>query len=294
MRIGILITHIRAEEKLLIQAFQDHGLTPDLILDRDVQIDITAGASQLAPSGIAWGGYDLILERCVSTSRGLYLLAILNAWGIHTLNSHHTALICSDKLRTTLALAQFNIPQPQTRVAFTPESAIETIDAIGYPAVLKPTTGSWGRLLARVNDRETAESIIEHRQTLGDYTHHTYYAQAYVNKPQRDIRAFVLGDRTLCAIYRHAEHWITNTARGGTASNCPITSDIDAICRQTAQAVGGGILAIDLLESPEDGLLINEVNHTMEFRNSSTPTGINIPSEVVQYALSTINQGVLS
>lgn len=294
MRIGILITHIRAEEKLLIQAFQDHGLTPDLILDRDVQIDITAGASQLAPSGIAWGDYDLILERCVSTSRGLYLLAILNAWGIHTLNSHHTALICSDKLRTTLALAQFNIPQPQTRVAFTPESAIETINAIGYPAVLKPTTGSWGRLLARVNDRETAESIIEHRQTLGDYTHHTYYAQAYVNKPQRDIRAFVLGDRTLCAIYRHAEHWITNTARGGTASNCPITPDIDAICRQTAQAVGGGILAIDLLESPEHGLLINEVNHTMEFRNSSTPTGINIPSEVVQYALSTINQGVLS
>jgi [lysine-biosynthesis-protein LysW]--L-2-aminoadipate ligase len=294
MRIGILITHIRAEEKLLIQAFQDHGITPDLILDRDVQIEITAGASQLAPSGIAWGSYDLILERCVSTSRGLYLLAILNAWGIHTLNSHHTALICSDKLRTTLALAQFNIPQPQTRVTFTPESAIETIETIGYPAVLKPTTGSWGRLLARVNDRETAESIIEHRQTLGDYTHHTYYAQAYVHKPERDIRAFVLGDRTLCAIYRHSEHWITNTARGGSASNCPITPEIDDICRQTAQAVGGGILAIDLLESPEHGLLINEVNHTMEFRNSSTPTGINIPSEVVQYALSTINQEVLS
>lgn len=294
MRIGILITHIRAEEKLLIQAFHDHGITPDLILDRDVQIDLTADASQLAPSGIAWRDYDLILERCISTSRGLYLLAILNAWGIHTLNSHHTALICSDKLRTTLTLAQFNIPQPQTRVAFTPESAVQAIEAIGYPAVLKPTTGSWGRLLARVHDRETAEAIIEHRQTLGDYTHHTYYAQAYVNKPQRDIRAFVLGDRTLCAIYRHAEHWITNTARGGSASNCPITPEIDLICRQTAHAVGGGILAIDLLETPEHGLLINEVNHTMEFRNSSAPTGVNIPSEVVSYALSTLQQGVLS
>lgn len=285
MRIGILITHIRAEEKLLITAFQELGVEPDILLDRDLNFDITAGPEQAAPSGTAWGDYDLILERSVSTSRGLYALAILNSWGIATLNRYETAAICADKLRTSIALAGAGIRQPATRVAFTPESALQALDSLGYPAVMKPVTGSWGRLLARVNDQDAAEAIIEHRQTLGDYNHHVYYAQEYVNKPGRDIRAFVLGDRTICAIYRTSPHWITNTARGGEASNCPITPELDDICQRAAQAVGGGILAIDLVETPDNQLSVIEINHTMEFRNSSTPTGVNIPAEVAAYAL---------
>ncbi|MGB1289033.1 MAG: lysine biosynthesis protein LysX [Aggregatilineales bacterium] len=285
MKIAMLVTHIRAEEKLLIQAFQARGIEPDVILDRDLHFDLTGNASQLAPSGIAWSDYALVLERCVSTSRGLYALAILNAWGIETLNSHATAAICADKLQTSLALAQHNVPQPESQVSFTPSTAMTMLNNIGYPAVLKPVTGSWGRLLARVNNSETAESIIEHRQTLGNYQHHIYYAQAYVDKPGRDIRAFVVGDRTLCAIYRHSDHWITNTARGGQASNCPVTPALDDICVRAARAVGGGILAIDVLENPDGDFLINEINHTMEFRNSSTPTGVDIAAEVIDYAL---------
>ena len=147
-------------------------------------------------------------------------------------------------------------------------------------------------MLARVNDRDSAEAIIEHRQTLGNYTHHTYYVQEYVNKPQCDIRAFVIGNRTICAIYRNSEHWITNTAKGGQASNCPITADLDDICVRAANAVGGGILAIDLLEDEHGNLLVNEINHTMEFRNSSAPTGVDIAAEVVRYAL--FGEGVLA
>lgn len=288
MRIAILITHIRAEEKLLITAFQQHGIEPDVILDRDLNFDALAGAEQSAPSGRAWQTYDLVLERCVSTSRGLYALALLNTWGITTINSCQTAALCADKLHTTLALARAGIPQPATRLAFDPDSAMGAIDQLGYPAVLKPVTGSWGRLLARVNDRDSAEAIIEHRQTLGDYNHHVYYIQEYVDKPGRDIRAFVVGERTICAIYRTSPHWITNTARGGQASNCPVTPELDALCQRTAQAVGGGLLAIDVLEDSEGRLLVNEVNHTMEFRNSSAPTGVDIPTEVVNYVLSRV------
>lgn len=288
MRIGILITHIRAEEKLLISAFQARGIEPDIILDRDLNFDVTAGPGQLAPSGVVWGEYDIIMERSVSTSRGLYALALLNSWGIATINRYDTASICADKLRTTIALAQAGVAQPTTRVAFETDSAMQAISDLGYPAVLKPVTGSWGRLLARVNDRDSAEAIIEHRQTLGDYNHHIFYVQSYVNKPGRDIRAFVVGDRTICAIYRTSPHWITNTARGGQASNCPVTPELNDLCVRAAQAVGGGILAIDVLENAEGQLLINEINHTMEFRNSSAPTGVDIPSEVVNYALNMI------
>ncbi|PJF22821.1 MAG: lysine biosynthesis protein LysX [Phototrophicales bacterium] len=288
MRLGILVTHIRAEEKLLIQAFEKAGIQPDILLDRELNIDITGGAGQPAPTGIPWQDYDLILERCVSTSRGMYTLAILNTWGIQTINTYQTAAICADKLQTSLALSRCHIPQPTTRVAFTPESAMQAISDVNYPAVLKPVTGSWGRLLARVNDRDSAEAIIEHRQTLGDYNHHTYYIQAYVEKPGRDIRAFVVGDRTICAIYRQSDHWITNTARGGAASNCPITPVLDDLCQRAAAAVGGGILAIDILEDADGQLLVNEINHTMEFRNSSAPTGVDIAAEVVAYTLNQV------
>ena len=154
-----------------------------------------------------------------------------------------------------------------------------------YPAVLKPVTGSWGRLLARVHNRDSAEAILEHRQTLGDYNHHIYYVQEYIDKPGRDIRAFVVGDRTIAAIYRASNHWITNTARGGQATNCPVTERLNEICARAAEAVGGGILAIDLLEDAAGNYVVNEINHTMEFRNSSKPTGVDIAQEVIDYVI---------
>lgn len=285
MRVALLVTHIRAEEKLILAAFNKRDISPDIILDRELNFNISDGPRQLAPSGIPWREYDLIFERCVSTSRGMYALAILNSWGIRSFNTYETAAICGDKLRTSIALTLHGVPQPHTRVAFTPESAMQAIEMVEYPAVLKPVTGSWGRLLARVHNRDSAEAILEHRQTLGDYNHHIYYVQEYVDKPGRDIRAFVVGNRTIAAIYRESNHWITNTARGGQASNCPVTESLNAICVRAADAVGGGILAIDLLEDAAGNFVVNEINHTMEFRNSSKPTGVDIAQEVIDFVI---------
>ena len=269
-------------------AFNNRDINPDIILDRELNFDISQGSEQPAPSGLPWSAYDLVFERCVSTSRGMYALAVLNSWGIRSFNSFETAAICADKVRTSIALTQSGIPQPHTRVAFTPDSAMQAIENVKYPAVLKPVTGSWGRLLARVHNRDSAEAILEHRQTLGDYNHHIYYVQEYVDKPGRDIRAFVVGDRTIAAIYRASDHWITNTARGGQATNCPVTEQLNDICVQAAAAVGGGILAIDLLEDAQGNFVVNEINHTMEFRNSSKPTGVDIAQETIDYVIAQV------
>jgi [lysine-biosynthesis-protein LysW]--L-2-aminoadipate ligase len=158
--------------------------------------------------------------------------------------------------------------------------------------VLKPSVGSWGRLVAKVNDREAAEALLEHKEVLGSYHHSIFYIQEFVAKPGRDIRSFVIGDRTVGAIYRYAEHWITNTARGGRAENCPVTPEIDQLSRAAARAVGGGVLAVDLLERPDGTLLVNEVNYTMEFRNSVPVTGVAIPDLVVDYVLDVARNGV--
>ncbi|MHB8627929.1 MAG: lysine biosynthesis protein LysX [Aggregatilineales bacterium] len=274
-RVAILASRIRVEEKHLIAAFEAHGVTPSLISDEELILPVD---SEPLP-------YDVILERSVSTTRGLYALRLLEAIGNVVINSYQTASTCADKLLTTVALQEAGVPQPRVEVAFTPESALKAIEQMGYPVVLKPVFGSWGRLLARINDRDAAEAILEHKEVLGSPQHNVIYIQEYVRKPGRDIRAFVVGDECICAIYRHSEHWITNTARGGKAENCPVTPEIGDLAVQAAHAVGGGVLAVDLLESPERGFLVNEINHTMEFRNSIAPTGVDIPGRVVEYAL---------
>jgi [lysine-biosynthesis-protein LysW]--L-2-aminoadipate ligase len=273
MRIGVLCSRIRVEEKLLFEALEHRGLPYDLIDDRELVLDM----------GRRSFDYDVILERCINHSRALYALRILEDWGLRCVNSYRVADTCGNKLLTTSALLRAGVPSPRTLVAFTPESALEAIEELGYPAVLKPAVGSWGRLLSKINDREAAEAVLEHKQVLGTYHHSIFYIQEYIAKPQRDIRAFVVGDETIAAIYRHSEHWITNTARGGHASNCPITPELNDLCVRAGRAVGGGVVAVDVLEDPERGYLVNEVNYTMEVRNSIAPTGVDIPARVVDY-----------
>lgn len=280
MKIGVLLSRVRVEEKWLFEALEKRGLAYDRLDDREVKFD-------LADPG-PWRQYDVILERSISYGRGLYACQVLNSWGIPTVNTAQVATTCGDKLVTSAALQAAGVPQPNVRVAFTPESALEAIEEMGYPVVLKPVIGSWGRLVTKANDREAAEAILEHREVLGNYQHQIYYIQEYVHKPDnRDIRAFVVGDETIAAIYRTSPHWITNTARGGVGTNCPVTPELNAVCVAAAQAVGGGVLAIDVLETADRGFLINEVNHTMEFHSSVPATGVDIPGKLIDYVVET-------
>ncbi len=274
MKIGILCSLIRKEEKLLFEELRRRGLEFIRIDDRELILDLHQRQ---------WD-FDVILERSINHSRALHTLKYLNDCGVKTVNSFEVANTCGDKLLTSLALIRDGLPTPRVYVAYTPESALQAIERLGYPVVLKPAVGSWGRLLSKVNDRDAAEALLEHKETLGSYHHSTYYIQEYVEKRGRDIRSFVVGDETICAIYRTSQHWITNTARGGIASNCPVTPDLNEISVRAAKAVGGGVVAIDIFEMP-DGLVVNEVNYTMEFRNSIDTTGVNIPAKVVDYVL---------
>jgi [lysine-biosynthesis-protein LysW]--L-2-aminoadipate ligase len=283
MRLAILTSRIRVEEKLLIDALKRRAIAFDIIDDGELLFDLSHPDER-------WQQYDAVLCRSVSQSRGLAVLHVLEHWGIPVYNPAAVTATCNDKLLTTLALLHAGIPTPRTLLAFDAQETIHGIEMLGYPVVLKPTTGSWGRLLARINDRDAAEAVLEHQETLGSYQHHVHYIQEHIAKPQRDIRAFVVGEHTICAIYRTSEHWVTNTARGAIASNCPVTPELDSLCVRAARAVGGGILAIDVLEDPQRGLLVNEINATMEFRNSIAPTGVDIPDTMLDYVLSGIQE----
>jgi [lysine-biosynthesis-protein LysW]--L-2-aminoadipate ligase len=277
IRVGMLMSRVRVEEKLLLHELEARGAEVVRFDDRTFALDLAGPSPEMAAC-------DVFLEREINHLRALYTLKLLNDWGIPTVNTYEVANTCGDKLLTSTALERNGVPTPRTLLAFTPESAVAACEELGYPVVVKPPVGSWGRLLARINDRDAAEAIFEHKVTLGSFHHGAFYIQRYVEKPGRDIRSFVVGDQTICAIYRASEHWITNTARGGKATNCPVTPEIDRLSRAAAAAVGGGVVAIDLMESDE-GLQIIEVNYTMEFRNSIDTTGVDIPGKIVDYVL---------
>lgn len=276
MRVGFLFTRLRAEEKYLLEELNRRpNVEVVMINDDEVFYDLAEH-----PAAV-----DVLFERSVSYSRGLYISRIFAAHGVPVVNPPLVAERCGDKYQTSQLLVRAGIPTPRVLMAFSEQSALAACDALGYPCVLKPVIGSWGRLLAKADDRAAAEAIIEHKATLGGVQHQIFYIQEYIPKPGRDIRAFVIGDEPIGAIYRTSPNWITNTARGGQASNCPVTPEMVELCLQAARAIGGGMLAIDLLEDPQRGLLVNEVNHTMEFRNSIATTGVNIPARMVDYVL---------
>ncbi|MHB8087208.1 MAG: lysine biosynthesis protein LysX [Anaerolineaceae bacterium] len=275
-RIGFLYTRLRVEEKLLLDELKSRP---------DVEVVTISDDNNFFELNKLPKQVDVLFERSVSYSRGLYISRIFAANGVPVVNDPLVAERCGDKYVTSQLLVNANIATPRVLMAFSEESALAACDAMGYPCVLKPVVGSWGRLLAKVDNRSNAEAIIEHKAVLGGVNHSIFYIQEFIDKPGRDIRAFVVGEEPIAAIYRTSENWITNTARGGVATNCPLTDEIKDLCRRTAKAVGGGLLAIDLFESAT-GMSINEVNHTMEFRNSITTTGVNIPALMVDYVIS--------
>ncbi|MEJ2169264.1 MAG: lysine biosynthesis protein LysX [Desulfobacterales bacterium] len=275
MRVGFLHSIIRKEEKLLLEEFRSRRDVQLIkIDDREVYFDLHKNSFDI----------DVVIERCVNHSRALHTMKIFSDHGVPTVNAPEVGEICGSKFLTTQALIKAKIRTPRCYLAFTPESALAAMEELGYPCVIKPTTGSWGRLISKINDRDAAEAILEHKQILGSYHHSIFYIQEYVEKKGRDIRSFVVGDQCIAAIYRHSDHWITNTARGGKAENCPVNKELHEISVGASNACGGGVVAIDVFETNQ-GYSINEVNYTMEFRNSIDVTGVNIPAKVVDYVL---------
>jgi len=268
----MLCSRMRVEEKLLRDALVQRDLDVDIVDDRELSF-------ALAEPVLDW---DVVLERSLSQTRALAALRVVESWGVTTVNRHAVVAACANKLDTSALLEAAGVPSPATAVAFSPEAALRATEELGYPVVLKPVTGSWGRLLARITGRDAAEALFEHKALLGGPEHSIFYLQRHVDKPGRDIRAFVVGDEVICAIYRESEHWVTNTARGASTRNCPVNADLRATTLRAAAAVGGGVLAVDLLEDG-DRLVVSEVNATMEFRNSIDVTGVDIPGHVAGY-----------
>lgn len=280
MKIAMLVSHLRTEEKAILTAAAARNITVERIFDREIWFDL---GERRFPD------VDLVLDRSLVHSRAEYTLRLLQSWGIPTVNSFETTTLCDNKFHTNMAFIEHNVPTLRTLIAYTPASALEAIEQLGYPVVLKPNTGSWGRLLAKVNSRAAAEAILEHKAILGSYHHSIFYIQEYIEKPGRDIRAFVVGDQVVAASYRNAKHWITNTARGSTSTHCPVTPEIADLALRAARSVGGEIMGVDLVETNE-GLKVIEINVGAEFHGLRETTDADIAGEIVDYLVQKVQR----
>jgi len=278
IKLGVLVSFLRQEEKLILAAARARGMIVTPMFDRDLVLNLSAKTA--AESGI---DIDVLLDRSVVHSRAGYTLFAMDRWGVPTLNSSEAVSVCDDKARASMVLEAAGIPSPRTMVAYSMEAALEACEMLGYPAVLKPVTGSWGRLISKVNGPDQARAIISQKSAHGSFHHEIYYIQEFIDKPGRDIRAYVIGGRVIAASYRTSAHWITNAARGAVSLPCPITPEIEELALRACAAVNARLAGVDLVET-DNGLQVIEINTGGEFKGLMTTTDHDIAGEIVEEA----------
>jgi [lysine-biosynthesis-protein LysW]--L-2-aminoadipate ligase len=275
MRLGVVYSIITVENKQLCEAARVRGAELEKINDSDIVMD--------AHETGELGKFDAILQRSSSYSRSLYITQYLENAGVPVVNSYAAQRLFGDKASTSFALARAGVPTPRTIVACSPQSARKAAEQLGFPLVIKPVVGSWARMVQKLNDWDAFEAAIESREEMGNVWQKIYYLQEFVQKPGRDIRAFVIGNEAVGAIYRSSPGWITNTGRGGSASGCALTPEMKELAvRASAALAGNGIYGVDMMEGKE-GVMVHEVNHTAEFRNSIAPTGVDLPGKMIDF-----------
>jgi [lysine-biosynthesis-protein LysW]--L-2-aminoadipate ligase len=275
MNVGVLYSRIRRDEKLLLSELRerDHEVT---------KIDVRKERFGIHEPPESFEGVDLVLDRCLATSRSRYITRFVDRYGVPVVNGPETAAICADKARNSLVLSEAGVPTPNTEVAFTKESALESIESFGYPCVLKPVVGSWGRLMAKIDSRDAAEAILEHKETLGHYEHKVFYIQEFVEKPGRDIRVVATDGEPVAAMARTSDHWLTNAAQGAEVEPIEVNDRMRDLVERASEAVGGGLLGVDLMETGED-YTVHEVNHTVEFKALDSVVDVDVPAAVVDW-----------
>ena len=274
----ILYDNIRWEEKTLYEAAKKKGINVENVDCKNLVVDLNDKKSNYKG--------QVVLQRSVSYFKNIHSTAALEGLGARVINSLHSAILCGNKMYAHMELEKAGVRTPKAVVAFSEKSAMSALGEFGYPAVIKPTVGSWGRLIALLRDKEAARAVIEDREHMFPI-YQVYYFEEFVERPPRDIRAIVVGDTVVAAIYRYAGEgeWKTNMALGGYAEVCPVTNELEDICLKATRALGGQIVGVDLMESKNDGLLVHEVNNTTEFKNTVRVTGVDIPGLMVDYAL---------
>ncbi len=273
MIIGLVYDLLRPEERMLIEAARaaGHSIHPIFVPEKIDWLDGSRGGIDV----------DFAFQRSVSHYRALSTTAILESKGVRVVNPYSVIRDCGDKLVTTARLASRGIKVPRTGVAYNREGAIIASRELGYPVVVKPIIGSWGRMVARAENEDDLLDILDFRESMSSPHFKIHYIQQYIQKPGRDIRAFYVWGEVPVAIYRISNRWKTNTALGAKAAPAQLTPAQNELVLKSGEAIGGGVLGVDLLETVDGETYVSEINAVVEFRNTVQVTGYDLARKII-------------
>lgn len=247
-----------------------------------------ASTTNRSPSGPSLSDLDVLLARSSSLTRSMYVAYLAEASGVAVVNSYTAQKICGDKALCSTLLSKAKIPTPNVLLAFSPKAALAAVEKMGYPCVIKPPVGSWGRMVCKITDKHAADAVISLKDSLGSYTDKVYYVQQYVDKPARDIRVFVVGGETVYSVYRHASHedmFVTNLNAGAISEEFQLPADMAEVVSKVSDVLGLGIYGIDIVEEKSGGFSVLEVNHAPEFSKAVKNKIPQVADKIVQFAL---------
>jgi len=283
-KVCIVFDRLRTEEKMLRKEASNLGHDAVMLDAKITQVNTDSKKED-------YDFGDIVLERCVSYFRGLHFTASLEFMDIPVLNKFDVANVCGNKMFMTLLLKKNNIPTPKTYFSFSSESAAENLEKVGYPLVIKPVIGSWGRGVMPIKDKDTMDAVLEIRNITDSPHDRIYYLQELIKRPPRDIRVITIGDESIAAMYRKSSGGFkTNIALGADPELCEITKEMEDMAAKASKAMGGGILGIDMMEDDERGLVVHEVNNTVEFKGLAKVAERNIPKEMIEFALNYVRK----
>ncbi|MEU4896752.1 RimK family alpha-L-glutamate ligase [Streptomyces sp. NPDC044780] len=274
--VAVLASRVGVEEKRILTELQRRGVSCEQVDVRTLWTDTRAPA----------GRWRLAINREIGFYRSVHTARALQAQGVRVCNSAEATEVCGDKWRSALAFDRAGLPTPRTVLALSPDAALDALDAIGYPAVLKPLVGSWGRMVAFVPDRRTGRTLLEYVAALPHPQSRVVCVQEYIGGG-RELRVLVAGGEPVAAMWRRGADWRGNVALGGRGTYCEPSADAATTAVAAADCVGADIAGVDLIETDDGGVRVLEVNHRVEFAGlqAAAADRVDVAARLVDHVL---------
>ncbi len=288
MKIAVVHDTLRPTytSKQLLRAIRELGGTPVYIPLSFLSVEVSSEepfkirGKALTLDGVLVRsiGFTLDVDQFVFRTA---ILLHMEETGIYVMNPILPLLRSRNKYLSLVSLKRAGISVPFTLVTEDIWYAYEVIKKLG-DVVIKPIQGSRGYGAMRFKDADLAYEVM---RTLISFRK-PIYIQQFIEKPGRDIRAFVVGERVIASMYRIAPEgsWKTNIAQGGKGVPCRLTPDLEDLAIKAVKALGLWYGGVDIVES-KDGPMVLEVNGTPDWRGLEAVTGVNPAREIVEYLI---------
>jgi len=201
--------------------------------------------------------------------------------GTLVVNSIQAYRRARDKYSSMYTLAREGLPIPPTYVTEMAHWAYRA--SKGFKQVVyKPIMGSLGFGSMKFDNADLAFNAYTTLERLGQ----PLYVQEYMEKPGRDIRAFILGERVIASILRVAPptEWKTNVAQGAQTKPIQLPPKLERLAVNAAKSLGLLYAGVDILED-EKKVVVIEVNGSPSWQGLQNATGVNVAEELVRYVV---------